>query len=207
LARIVNKARDAGTAQDGRVRRGARNRELILEAIFELVQGGQLQPTAEEVAQRAGVGMRTVFRHFADMESLFTEMAARVERELTPVIDFTAIEGTRRQRVHELVRRRARIYERIAPFRRSGNLQRPFSRFLQEKDALGNRVLREQVRQALAAEIEKGGSPLLEALDLVTSFEAWDRLRTDQRLGRKRAERVTQNAVLALLAGFPNRTR
>ena len=31
---------------------------------------------------RAGVGTRTVFRHFDDMESLFGEMQARLAREV-----------------------------------------------------------------------------------------------------------------------------
>ena len=72
--------------QDGRVQRGARNRELILDALFTLVASGDLQPTAEEVAQQAGVGTRTVFRHFDDMESLYAEMSARVEKEIRPLL-------------------------------------------------------------------------------------------------------------------------
>ena len=53
---------------DGRVLRGARTRERIVDAVFELVSEGTVRPTAEEVASRAGVGIRTVFRHFDDME-------------------------------------------------------------------------------------------------------------------------------------------
>ena len=33
----------------------------------------------------------------------------------------------------------------------------------------------------------------------MTSFEAWDRLRTEQRLGRERAQAAVERAVLALL--------
>jgi AcrR family transcriptional regulator len=32
------------------------------------------------VADRAGVGLRSVFRHFSDVDSLYLEMAAFVER-------------------------------------------------------------------------------------------------------------------------------
>ena len=38
-----------------------------------------------------------------------------------------------------------------------------------------------------------------DALELVTSFEAYDRLRTDQRLGRDRAQAVMTETVRALL--------
>ena len=39
---------------------------------------------------------------------------------------------------------------------------------------------------------------LVEALDQATSFEAWDRLRNDQRLGRPRARAVMERTVRAL---------
>ena len=49
------------TALDGRVRRGARNRQTIVDALLDLVGSGILRPTAQQVADRAGVGIRTVF--------------------------------------------------------------------------------------------------------------------------------------------------
>jgi len=49
-------------------------------------------------------------------------------------------------------------------------------------------------------ELRRAPVDLVEALDLALSFEAWDRLRTDQRLGRDRARAVLRRAVLALVA-------
>ena len=54
-------------ARDGRVLRGARNHALIVQAIYDLVRAGNVAPTAEEVAARAGVGVRTIFRQFKDL--------------------------------------------------------------------------------------------------------------------------------------------
>ena len=48
-------------SSDGRLRRGERSREAIVAALFELVGEGVLQPTAQQVAERAGVGIRSVF--------------------------------------------------------------------------------------------------------------------------------------------------
>ena len=59
---------------DGRLQRSVRSRQIILDAIVSLVEEGNLVPTAQQVARRAGVGLRTVFRHFDDMEALFAEM-------------------------------------------------------------------------------------------------------------------------------------
>ena len=184
---------------DGRVRRGARNRSYIMDAIFELVQEGVMLPTAEQVAQRAGVGTRTVFRHYDDMESLFAEMHARLEREVRPLLQGPDIEGPVEERVRQLVARRARVFERITPFRRAANVQRVRPPLFQEADAALDRELRSELSRVLAVEVAVGDEALLEALDLVASFEAWDRLRGPQRLGRDRAQRIVEQAILACL--------
>lgn len=186
-------------ASDGRVRRGARNRTYIMDAIFELVQEGVLLPTAEQVAQRAGVGTRTVFRHYDDMESLFAEMQSRLEREVRPLLEGPPIEGPLEERVRQLVARRARIFERITPFRRSANVQRIRSPLFQEGNAELDREMRAQLRSVLAGALEPLDEDGLELLDMSASFEAWDRLRSAQRLGRDRAQRILERAILALL--------
>ena len=53
---------------DGRFRRSVRSRERILDALRELVSEGNLRPTGQQVAARASVSLRTVFRQFDDME-------------------------------------------------------------------------------------------------------------------------------------------
>jgi len=185
---------------DGRVMRGARNRAFIMDAIFELVQEGEVAPTAEQVARRAGVGTRTVFRHFDDMDSLYREMQARLEREVRPLlVEGPPIEGDFEERLQALLARRARIFERISPFRRSGNRARVRSKTLEEGPAEFDRVMRAQIRSVFADELKGRADDCAEALDLVASFEAWDRLRSAQRLGRERALRVMEEAVRAVL--------
>jgi AcrR family transcriptional regulator len=181
---------------DGRLRRGARSREAIVSALFELVGEGVLQPTAQQVAERAGVGIRSVFRHFDDMDSLFATMDARLRADALAIIREGPGEGTPRERASALVGRRARLFERIAPYKRSANVQRWRSAFLRERHGALVRELRAALRAALP---ELSGEPL-EAADLILSFEAWDRLRADQRLSRERAAAVLERALLALLA-------
>ena len=71
---------------DGRKVRRRNNRRRIVAAMLELVRDGAISPGAEEVAERAGVGLRTVFRHFDDMESLYREMAEAMRHELQPLV-------------------------------------------------------------------------------------------------------------------------
>ncbi len=52
---------------DGRRRRSERSREAIVQSILDLVGEQVLEPTAQQIAGRAGVDITTVFRHFSDM--------------------------------------------------------------------------------------------------------------------------------------------
>ena len=62
---------------DGRVTRGARNREAIVDALLACYEAGLLRPSLPEVAARAGVSVRSVHNHFADVEALRAEVAQR----------------------------------------------------------------------------------------------------------------------------------
>lgn len=183
---------------DGRVRRSEKSREAIADAMFELVGEGVLQPTAQQVAERAGVGIRSVFRHFDDMEGLFAAVDARLRSEAIPLLREIEPEGALERRAGDLVERRVRLFERIAPYKRSANLARARSPFLRARHGALVRELRENLLRWLP-ELERAPTDLVEALDLATSFEAWDRLRSDQRLSRERAQVALERIVLALV--------
>lgn len=191
---------DPLSADDGRVRRGVRSREAIVAALMDLVGRGILQPTVQQVAERAGVGVRSVFRHFSEMETLYRAMDARLEAEARPLITSTERGGSLDDRIAALVRQRAAFFERIAPYKRSGNLVRWRSPFLQERHVNLHRLLRGDLMRWFP---ELAGAPaaLVEAVDLATSFEAWERLRFDRQLGTKAATAAVEAAVLALLRG------
>jgi AcrR family transcriptional regulator len=192
-------------ALDGRVRRGERSRQAIVTALFDLVGAGVVQPTAQQVAARAGVGIRTVFRHFSEMESLYAAMDGRLEGEVRPALRTTRHAGALAERTGGLVRQRVLLFERIAPYKRSANLQRWRSRFLQGR----HRAMQAELRSDLVRwlpELQDAPEWVVDAVDLVTSFEAWDRLRGDQRLGTKAAAAVVERSVEALLRSAAART-
>ena len=198
-ARMIQSDSWVAPAIDGRQRRSARSREAIVQALFKLVGSGVLRPTAQQVAETAGVGIRSVFRHFADMESLFAEMNARLQAEAIPILRADPVEGPLDRRVRGLVDRRVDFFERIAPYKRSANVQRWRSEFLRGQHGLLVRALRSDLLRWLP-ELRRAPVDLVEAFDLVLSFEAWDRLRTDQRLGRDRGRDALVRTVLALVA-------
>ena len=198
-ARSIPSATRIEPATDGRQRRSERSREAIVQALFDLIGGGALQPTAQQVAESAGVGIRSVFRHFADMESLFGEMDARLRAEAVPMVRAEPVTGSVDKRVRALAERRIALFERIAPYKRSATVQRWRSAFLQRQHGVLVRELRADLVRWLP-ELRRAPADLAEALDLVLSFEAWDRLRSEQRLGRDRARDALLRAALAIAA-------
>ena len=194
----VTRARsDESESTDGRVQRSLRSRQQIADALAELVEGGELMPTAEQVALRAGVGLRTVFRHFQDMETLYAEVSARIQGSFRELVQ-DEVSGTVAERVRRLVGQRAGLFEAVAPFKRSEALRRWSSPYLRQSHAEMVRDLRQHLKRGLP-EMDAVSGDRQAALELLSSFEAWDRLRHQQGLSRERAEALVSEAVLTLL--------
>ena len=185
------------TEVDGRRRRGQDNRARIVAAMLEIIREGVMIPGAEQVAARAEVGLRTVFRHFDDMDSLYREMTVAIETELRALMGRPFLAEGWRDRLVELVTRRSEVFERIMPFRRASDTVRHRSRFLAEDHARLATTLRELLKGVLPDELVTGPTKF-EALDLLTGFEAWSRLRVEQGLSPDEARRVLQLAVVRL---------
>jgi AcrR family transcriptional regulator len=188
----------AGETLDGRRRRGQDNRARIVAAMMEIVHGGDVAPSAEQVATRADVGLRTVFRHFQDMDSLYREIAAVVGVEARALLAEPIRAETWRERILAQAERRGRVFEIIAPYKRAADVFRHRSKFLGSDYSQMVAELRERLERELPDEIV--GDPLkLEALDLLMSFETWSRLRTDQALSVEAAQAVIAAAVARTL--------
>lgn len=185
-------------ALDGRRRRSQDSRARIVQAMLELVREGDPSPSAELVATRADVGLRTVFRHFKDLESLYREMSAVIETELMALVQTPFKGATWRERVLELVERRGWAYERIGPFKRASEAHRHHSPALALDNAKMVEISREILRQQMPPELAKDRIRF-EAIDLMLSFDAWARLRRDQELSPRRATEVLQTVIDCLL--------
>jgi AcrR family transcriptional regulator len=180
------------------VQRGERNRGAIAEAMFELVGEGALEPTADQIARRAGVGLRSVFRHFNDMESLYAALDGRLRAEVAPIAAAGEPSGAAAERVRGMLQLRVRLFERIAPYKRAANLNRRRSPFLIKTHRQLVAVLREHLLRWLP-ELAEAPREVFDAIELTTSFEAWDRLRGDQGLSATRAQAAVETSVIALL--------
>lgn len=183
---------------DGRRLRADESRRRIALAMLDLARAGEISPSAEQVAEQAGVGRRTVFRLFNDMEGVYREMHAVMVERITPVFVATFQATTWRAKVDELIERRARMFEEMRPIRTAGDAHRHRSAFLQSEHKRLTKLQRDTLVGLLPASM-RGDDERIEALDLALSFESWRRLRQEQRLPVKQAIAVWRRLARALL--------
>jgi TetR/AcrR family transcriptional regulator, regulator of autoinduction and epiphytic fitness len=187
------------TTADGRVVRGERNRQAIADALLAFYDAGEFRPSASQIAARAGISVRSVHNHFADMESLRAEVGERQWTRFAKFAELPPVEMALDERVGVIIERRSTLYEAITPVRRAALLMVHESPAVAKGLDRLNRVLRGQLEQLFAAELASRPAEVLDALDLCLSWDAWDRLRAKQRHSVAVARRVLTSTVRALL--------
>jgi AcrR family transcriptional regulator len=189
-----------GVPADGRRARRHRSRDLAVDALLDLLNEGVPRPTAQQVAERSGVSLRSIFRIFDDVQSL--HMAAS-ERQMSRVrhlfVDIVAT-GTLEERVQATVATTSRIYESVAPIRRAALRAAPESATLQLQLDRARGWLRAEIDRVFAEELDRFADPdRAAAVEANLSFETWDQLRTGQGRSAARAAATISLTVLALL--------
>ncbi|MFN3211883.1 MAG: TetR/AcrR family transcriptional regulator [Henriciella sp.] len=189
---------EVGT-EDGRRQRSDRSRRRIIEALFDLISEGNMSPSAAMVAARADVGLRTVFRHFEDMDSIYDEMTGALLAAVMPKVKAPFQATTWRDRLIECVDRRAEIYEEVFPMRVCMTLRYYQSEFIQEQYkrdvAMERSTLKAIIPESIAAD-----RTLFAALEVTLGFPTWRRLRQDQKLSVGQAKKTVQLMVEGLIA-------
>ena len=188
---------------DGRRKRSHSSRAKIVKALLDLVEGGTISPSAAEVAEAAGVGLRSVFRHFDDMDSLYREMSDGIEAKVLPMMLKPLEASDWKGRIRELTERRVSVFEAILPFRISASIKRHQSEFLMQSYKRMLRVERQGV-EALLPEAVLSDPAQTNAVLAPLSFQTWRLLRHDQELPIATARTVVLRLVEAVLAQCPD---
>lgn len=185
--------------EDGRRQRSDRSRRRIIEALFDLIGEGNMSPSAVSVAERASVGLRTVFRHFEDMDSIYDEMTAELTEAVMPKVKAPFEATTWRERLIESVEKRAEIYEMVFPMKVCMSLRRFQSDFIKEQYERDIATMRSSLKSILPKEITSQRT-LFAALEATLAFTTWRRLRQDQNLSvesTKESVRLMLNGLVA----------
>jgi AcrR family transcriptional regulator len=188
---------------DRRLARSAATRTAVVDALLRLLEEGDLRPTAPRIAARAGVSLRSVFQHFADIEALFAAAADRQTERLRRLGRRLDGDGPFESRLNAFVAQRQRLLETLAPVRRAALLMEPFSAAIRTRlaraRALGRAELRRVFAPELAALSAGERAAAVEAMAALSSFSGWEALRVHQGLSVSRAARVLARALHALL--------
>lgn len=186
-----------GGLLDGRRHRSVTTRKKIVCALSDLVREGVIAPTAEQVSVRAEVGLRTVFRHFDDMETLYREVNTEIDSILREAMRAQLSGGTWQEKLLHSVVVRAKVFERVTPFYVSTQVHRHESPYLREQLETGASIHRDMLFRLLPRALAKD-SARFEALVLMLSIDAWLRLRREQGLSVAAAIKVMQTAATCL---------
>ena len=184
---------------DGRRRRGQTSRELIIRALLQLLAADDPLPSATQVAETAGVSLRTVYRHFNEMDALYREIAESMQASVLSALFEPAEAATWKGRLLELIERRIRVYEVILPIKISGDLRRFQSSYLMDDYRRHLSMEKRTLEFVLPAEV-LADTNLARSIRLTTSFQSWRTLRKDQRLDAATAHGVLLHMIDALLA-------
>ncbi|MGH8988568.1 MAG: TetR/AcrR family transcriptional regulator [Acidimicrobiales bacterium] len=187
---------------DGRRARGLRTRDAIIGALLDLVAQGDVAPTAQRIAHRAAVSVRSVYQHFADVEGLYADAAAQTyeraratARDLDPSLPVS-------RRADEFVEGRTSTLEKLLQFHRALRLVEPSSDRVRSHRLEMERWEKERIRKVFAPELRAMGaterSAVLAGIDVLTSADCWDHLRRNGQSARG-ARQVVRSGVLCML--------
>jgi len=184
---------------DGRTARSERTRNAIVDAHVSLIGDGDLRPTADRIAKLAGVSLRALWSHFADMEALFAASGQRVLERRDSSFEPISPDLPLTERITAYCHQRARMSETIGPAARAAALKEPFSPALQRyRKAHVDRV-REELRALFHAEV-KDDPELLAALTAVSMWNTWDTMRTPMDLSPDAARTLLTRTIESLLS-------
>ncbi len=184
---------------DGRSLRRTRNRALVLDAVVACCEDGDINPSIDAVAERAGVSNRSIYRYFDHRDHLMHAAVSHAMLRVLPEITFADVGvGSFHQRVDSFVDHRLQTYQRLAPITRAAKLLAANEPMIAEEFEAGRLILRQSFLDHFAEEFGVLGpgdrTRAVIAAELAFQFEAFEFLwtATDGRIEEMRAILVDQ---------------
>jgi AcrR family transcriptional regulator len=176
---------------------------VLIEAYLELLGEKQQPPTAPEIAKRAGCSIRSIYERFSDLLTLSLAAADHAFAQALPQTLAPIVDADLHTRLTAQVEARAAICERWLP------LWRTLLRSQRESEELATRIKRTRAMMVARLELVYGPElstlpqaerrQLVIALDILTDFESWGRLRESHGLSIEEARALWINAIRRML--------
>lgn len=177
----------------------------MVEALLGLYREGQVHPSTEVIARRAGVSARSVFRYFDDTEDLAQAAVARQaenhaelwEHEVDPTLPYA-------ERLERFVEWRSALLVAIGSVGLVARVHAPVHPVIQARLSATRARMRDQIAKVFEPEL----APLapseralrLATLDVVCSWEARWLMTSDQGLDNDMATTAMRDAIDRLLS-------
>jgi TetR/AcrR family transcriptional regulator of autoinduction and epiphytic fitness len=180
--------------------------ERITASLLSLVETGLLHPNANEVAQHAGVSLRTIYHHFGDLDQLYSaSLAQRANQARSHLI---TIDPSREinERCELIADNRDAIHAEMAPILRAYAAD-PM-RAEQLKNHLEHIALLEamqgQTRATFVRDLRLLPDPTAGLLGMETalSFAVWEYLRRMQGVSRTGTRQYMSGLALSIVRSF-----
>lgn len=189
---------------DGRRARRTRGRLSVTEAMIDLAVEGHLPPTAEQVAERAGVSQASLFRYFDNLDELRQATVRRYFERYAHLFEIPDIGiGPLDERIDRFVAARFALYETTEPMARLARDRAAVVTAFGAGLHTGRALLAGHVRQHFAAELATRTpvrrEDLVAVVSTLTSFESWVQLRDEHGRSGKEARRAWVEALRVLL--------
>ena len=192
---------------DGRRLRSERTRQYIIEAYLAVLRESPMVPTAAQIAERAGYSVRSLFERFPDLLALSLAAADYAFAQANTQAVIRNVDADRATRIRTQVETRGQTCEKWLP------LWRALTRNLHYSEELKARMwrVREAVRLRLELmyRLELATMTAVErqrtliALEAITDFESWARMRETFALSVEEAGAVWIRVIDGLLPPTP----
>lgn len=187
---------------DGRTLRRTRNRTAVIVSLLAIIREGNLHPGASEIADRAGVSHRSIFRYFDDLDDLVRTAIDHAFAEAGPLSDIAEIgEGSLDERIGRFVDSRLALFELVDGTMQLARMRAPRIPSIDEGIAEIAEHFRAQISTHFAAELGAAGAtdgPLL--VDGILVLTSYDSYTIHLRLLHSDTDRIRAAWVCALRA-------
>ena len=163
---------------DGRTLRRTRNRTAVIAALLEIIREGNLHPGASEIADRAGVSHRSIFRYFDDLDDLVRTAIDYAFAEAGPLAGIPEIgEGPLPERIASLVDARLALYQHVDGTMQLARMRAPSIASIDEGIAQIAELFRTQIAEHFA--VEFGATPeadrplMVDGVLVLTSYDSF----------------------------------
>jgi AcrR family transcriptional regulator len=163
---------------DGRRLRRTRNRTAVIGALLGIIREGNLQPGAAEIADRAGVSHRSIFRYFDDLDDLVRTSIAHAFVEAGPLAQVPDIgSGSFDERVTTFIDARLSLFEHVDGTMQLARMRAPKIPAIDEGIARISQVFQEQIAEHFATELDRLGDNeralMVDGVLVMTSYDSY----------------------------------